>query len=58
MQDSWRHEALEGTGFLKVVFLFNTYHIFCAGTRGKTFLEVPIYSGQIYLCVVLYRSLI
>ena len=36
MQDSWRHEALEGTGFLKVVFLFNTY-IFCAGTRGKTF---------------------
>ena len=38
MQDSWRHEALEGTGFLKVVFLFNTFHICSAGTRGKTFL--------------------
>lgn len=34
-QDSWCHEALEGTDFLKVVFLFNTFNFLCAGTGEK-----------------------
>ena len=36
-QDSWCHEALEGTDFLKVVFLFNTFNYFVCRDWGNKF---------------------